>query len=182
MWSCGAVQGTLGLSGRGLMVHRLSLCACYGLVSRMRLHAHGSSVVILTDTLTTYGWSHGVLKGGLSIKLTLKHMLSCLFFIAFSTLILRSRAEDPLHLSLFFLLPIKVAHLTEFICSYMGRNGIVLWSKAVQINCPVQTVRAHKAQWKHGLNSHEPRDHLMFITKLNWLFHIVFCPRHYGEP
>lgn len=29
IWSSGVVQGSLRLSGGGLMVHRLSLCACY---------------------------------------------------------------------------------------------------------------------------------------------------------
>ena len=32
MWSCGVVQGSLRLSGGGLMVCCLSLCACYGCV------------------------------------------------------------------------------------------------------------------------------------------------------
>lgn len=56
MWSSGVVQGSLRLSGGGLMAHRLSLCACYGCVYCMCLHACGSIIVILTDTFTLCSW------------------------------------------------------------------------------------------------------------------------------
>lgn len=55
-WSSGVVQGSLSLSGGGLMVHLLSLCVCYICVYCTCLHARSSIIVILTDTFTMCSW------------------------------------------------------------------------------------------------------------------------------
>lgn len=104
IWSSGVVQGSLRLSGGGLMVQRLSPCACHGCVCCMSLRARGSIIVILTDTFTLFGLKWQPIHQAIVVP---QHWFGCcangfllsfcFFIIALTTLILCSWSDKSPH-------------------------------------------------------------------------------------
>lgn len=148
MWSSGVVQGSLRLSGGGLMVHRLSLCACYGCVYCMCLHARGSIIVILTDTFALCGWRplsemadypssyHGPTILSRLLHEWLTPLVCFLLFLSPPWCFIAEQTNyTAFHCSL--ITRLLKFHIWEISASvFMDRNGFVSWSKQVKL-CPM---------------------------------------------